>query len=192
MVWASKAVEFGYRWIVGSGLKVRFWEDIWFGSSPLSVQFWDLYCICREQGKTVSQVLDGYMVKLTFRRSFSPALMNMWYELEAVASSVTLSRDTDALVWQYTASGSYSTSSLYAIINYRGVTPFFIPVVWKLIVPPRIHIFLWLVAYNKLMTRDNLLREICINLWIVCSVLSMKASSIFSLTVWLPNIFGKR
>jgi hypothetical protein len=29
-------------------------------------------------------------------------------------------------------------------------------VVWKIIVPPRIHIFLWLVANNKILTRDNL------------------------------------
>ena len=27
---------------------------------------------------------------------------------------------------------------------------------WKLKVPPRIHIFLWLLANNKLLTRDNL------------------------------------
>ena len=28
--------------------------------------------------------------------------------------------------------------------------------VWKLIIPPRIHIFLWLLSRNKLLTRDNL------------------------------------
>jgi hypothetical protein len=36
------------------------------------------------------------------------------------------------------------------------VTPVFIPSVWELVVPPRIHIFLWLAAYNKIMTRDHL------------------------------------
>jgi hypothetical protein len=42
------------------------------------------------------------------------------------------------------------------VINFRGVTPVYIPSVWKLIVPPRIHFFLWLVSNNKLITRDNL------------------------------------
>lgn len=30
------------------------------------------------------------------------------------------------------------------------------PVVWNLRFPPKIHIFLWLLSHNKLMTRDNL------------------------------------
>ena len=34
--------------------------------------------------------------------------------------------------------------------------PVFIPAVWKLYVPPKIHVFLWLFSYNELMTRDNL------------------------------------
>jgi hypothetical protein len=36
------------------------------------------------------------------------------------------------------------------------VIPIYIPAVWSLVVPPRVHIFLWLFANNKLMTRDNL------------------------------------
>jgi hypothetical protein len=31
----------------------------------------------------------------------------------------------------------------------------FIPAVWKLIVPPRAHFFLWLLSMNKSLTRDN-------------------------------------
>lgn len=142
VMWASKAIKFGYIWSVGDGTKIRFWEDCWFGNSPLSIQFWDLYCICREQGQTIRQIWDGENLKLTFRRTFSPALMNTWYELEAIVGSIVYTEDSDSLVWQYTATGTYTTSSLYAIINYRGVSPVFIPSVWKLIVPPRIHIFL--------------------------------------------------
>lgn len=156
VVWASKAVNFGYRWSFGNGNLIRFWEDTWFGTSPLSVQVWGLYFICSEQCETVKQIWDGETIKLSFRRSFSPRMMELWYELEVIVSSVSFNNDTDSLVWQYTASGSYTTTSLYAIINYRGVTPIFIPFVWKLVVPPRIHIFPWLASYNKIMTRDNL------------------------------------
>ena len=52
--------------------------------------------------------------------------------------------------------GQYSTSSLYHVINFRGIQPIYPPVVWKLKVPPKIHVFLWLLSNNKLMTRDNL------------------------------------
>jgi hypothetical protein len=68
--------------------------------------------------------------------------MQQWYDLEGVASSISFSRDCDALISQYESS-QCSTNSLYAIINFgRGLTPTYIPVVWKL-------------AHNKLMTRDK-------------------------------------
>lgn len=46
--------------------------------------------------------------------------------------------------------------SLYAVINCRGVFPQYVHIVWKLVVPPRVQIFLWLVSHNKILTRDNL------------------------------------
>ena len=35
----------------------------------------------------------------------------------------------------------------------------FVHAVWKLIVPPRVHIFLWLMSKGKLLTRDNLVKR---------------------------------
>jgi hypothetical protein len=82
--------------------------------------------------------------------------MEQWFALEEICKSIVFSSDCDSLIWTYTANGQYSTSSLYNIISFRGVTPIHIPAVWSLVVPPRVHIFLWLLANNKLMTRDNL------------------------------------
>jgi hypothetical protein len=53
----------------------------------------------------------------------------------------------------------HPVSSLYSIINFRGVVPVHILAVWKLHVPPRLHVFLWLLANNKLLTRDNLVKR---------------------------------
>jgi hypothetical protein len=41
-------------------------------------------------------------------------------------------------------------------MNNNGVVPVHTPAIWKLHVPPRIQIFLWLLSNNKLLTRDNL------------------------------------
>ena len=35
----------------------------------------------------------------------------------------------------------------------------FVHAVWKLIVPPRVRIFLWLMSKGKLLTRDNLVKR---------------------------------
>jgi hypothetical protein len=29
----------GYRWRIRNGRKVRFWEDLWFGTCSLAIQF---------------------------------------------------------------------------------------------------------------------------------------------------------
>ena len=49
-------LKFGFRWEVGNGERVRFWEDTWFGTSPLATQFWPVYPVCNEQTKTIKEV----------------------------------------------------------------------------------------------------------------------------------------
>jgi hypothetical protein len=44
-------------------------------------------------------------------------------------------------------------------VNNREVKQVYTPVMWKIKVPPRIHIFLWLLANNKVLTRDNLAKR---------------------------------
>uniref|UniRef100_A0A453STI6 Reverse transcriptase zinc-binding domain-containing protein n=1 Tax=Aegilops tauschii subsp. strangulata TaxID=200361 RepID=A0A453STI6_AEGTS len=36
VMWAAKALKFGYRWQIGDGTKIRLWEDIWFVSTVLA------------------------------------------------------------------------------------------------------------------------------------------------------------
>jgi hypothetical protein len=63
------------------------------------------------------------------------------------------------IIWQYNSSGKYSVQSLYAVVNDRGIKQVFTPVMWKVNVPPRLHIFLWLLANNKVLTRQNLAKK---------------------------------
>ena len=48
-MWAMQAVRVGYKWSVGNGKSIRFWEDIWHGNAPLATQFWDLYFLVNEK-----------------------------------------------------------------------------------------------------------------------------------------------
>jgi hypothetical protein len=152
-----------YKWVVGNGAKVRFWEDQWLGGTSLAILFWDIYFVCHQQGVTIRDVWDGVNIKLTFRRVFDNKMMEQWYQIEQIIRSIHFSEVDDALVWELHSSGLYTSQSLYAIINFRGVTPVYIPAVWNLNVPPRVHVFLWLMYHNKLLTRDNLCKRQEIN-----------------------------
>jgi hypothetical protein len=120
---------------------VRFWEDTWFGTSPLVVQFWDLYSICDQVGSTVAEIWDGQEVKLTFRRTFSSRMMERWLELQEVVSSRAYNSDGDALIWTYESKGEYSTKSLCSV-TLEGCNQ-----------------SMFLQYGNQIMTVDNLLKR---------------------------------
>ena len=138
VMWAKQAVQIGIKWLVGDGRRVRFWEDHWFGNSSLAIQFWPLYVLVNEQGKTVTDAWDGTTLKFSFRRTVSPLLINMWDEIISIAESVVFSNDPDSIVWKFTSNGIYSVQSLYAVINFRGVKPVHSPAIWGLRIPPRV------------------------------------------------------
>jgi hypothetical protein len=83
-------------------------------------------------------------------------VLAQWMEMQQIASSISFTDEPDTMIWHFNSSGRYSVQSLYGIVTDRGVRQIFTPVVWKITVPPRIHIFLWLLAKNKILTRDNL------------------------------------
>jgi len=91
----------GIMWRVGDGKNVRFWDDHWFGNSSLAIQFWPLYVICEQQGKTIRQVWDGVNLMLSFTRTVSKNIMNLWLDLLSIVESVTLNDDSDQIIWSF-------------------------------------------------------------------------------------------
>jgi hypothetical protein len=118
--------------------------------------------------KTFAQIASGFglMIEVdwstlfkTFRRSVLERLMEMWFELLGIEEEVNLVEEEDQIVWSFCSNGKFSVQSLYAIINHRGVKPVFVQSVWKLKIPPKVQIFLWLLSKNKLLTRTNLAKR---------------------------------
>jgi hypothetical protein len=68
VLWACKAAQMGYSWRVGNGQQICFWEDRWFGTTSLAIQYWPLYVIANEKGKTIATSWDGVELKFSFRK----------------------------------------------------------------------------------------------------------------------------
>lgn len=133
------------------------------GNTSLAILFWPLYVINEQHEKTIRDIWNGEVLRLSFRRNVSERLMLMWDELNYVTGSIQLSSEEDQIMWSYSSSGKYSVQSLYAVINHRGVVPVFIQAVSKLFIAPRVQFFLWLLSNNKLLTRDNLVKRRTVN-----------------------------
>lgn len=127
IMWASRAAKLGYQWVVGDGKSIRFWEDQWFGGSSLAIQFWNLYYICNEKLATLAEVWDGVTIRLSFRRNFGARLLEQWESLSQILSSLVLSPESDQMLWKLNNSGIYTSRSLYAIVNCRGIFPVYVP-----------------------------------------------------------------
>jgi hypothetical protein len=94
--------------------------------------------LSNQQTKTVAKPLDGITLRCSFRRTFSDEMMSQWHEILSIANSITFYEDDDQLLWSYEINGVYSSKSMYALFNFRGVTPIFLPAVWDLKIPPRV------------------------------------------------------
>ena len=82
-------------------------------------------------------------------------LLLLWFDLVSITKSIKISDEDDALIWNLESNGKYSVRSMYVMVNFRGISPVFIPDIWHIHVPPNVHIFLWLLAHNKLLVREN-------------------------------------
>ena len=82
--------------------------------------------------------------------------MNDWLEVKQLASAISFTSEEDSLIWMFSSKGVYSSQTLYKIINFRGVTQIHVSAVWKLVIPPRVQFFLWLLSKNRNLTRDVL------------------------------------
>jgi hypothetical protein len=89
--------------------------------------------------------------------------MVQWFEILQIAQSIHINNETVALIWMWEATGIYSVKSMYAVINFRGIKTVDIYGVGKIKIPPKIHFFLWLLAHNKHLTRDNLSKRQNVN-----------------------------
>jgi hypothetical protein len=156
VMWASRAVSVGYKWKVGDGRSIKFWEDIWFGNSPLVPNFGTFTSFLTSRLRPLGICGMGSRLEALLGGFFPDEMMVSWLELIEIAKTISYSEENDQIIWQYETNGIYSSSSMYAIVNFRGIQPIYLPSMWKLKIPPRIQVFLWLFSQKKIMTRDNL------------------------------------
>jgi hypothetical protein len=92
------------------------------GGTSLAILFWYIYIICNEENCTISEISRDGEPWLTFKRFSNQKLLDKWDELVAIVEDLVLSSEKDQLVWKLNSSGTYSSQSLYVVLNPRGVT----------------------------------------------------------------------
>jgi hypothetical protein len=109
VLWTPRVAKMDYKWKLGKGTRIHFWEDVWIETTSLAIQYWTIYCLVNEHNKSMSELWDGETLKCTFRRCIDRRLFDMWDELVNLVTIVEMSEEDDALIWQFQSNGVYSS-----------------------------------------------------------------------------------
>lgn len=94
---------------------------------------------------------------LNFRRHLVGENAVMFENLKRMCSDIHLSQEIDRVNWSLDKNG-FSTKSLYNRISCEGVkVPY--RFLWKIKIPHKIKIFLWLIIKNRILSKENLIKR---------------------------------
>lgn len=141
-----------FRWQVGNGKDTRFWLDNWgVKDSPL-INYIDLSI---PMNKISDKVGDLVLGNGSWNMSYLDNLMSKDLCLSLCSEIPPMENSSDdKIVWGLQSNGSFSVKSAY---NYRINNSHRFPIfklIWRLDVPERVKIFIWLLAHNRIPTRE--------------------------------------
>lgn len=155
-----EVVNRGIGWVLGDGKIIRFWQDRWLLSTPLLEWVSDQLPV-EERGQRVADYwIEGVGWDMERIAVFLPEFMRQ--RLLAVVIGGCYGVE-DKMSWVGTENGRFTVSSAYLIqsvdeISKQCMSRFF-DRVWRVMVPERARIFLWLVGNQVVLTNAERVRR---------------------------------
>jgi hypothetical protein len=97
-------------------------------------------------------------VNISFSRWLTPDLQSEWCTIKDEIFAIQLGSDQDTVSWKLESNGKFSVKSTYNALTICESGSSF-KNIWKGKIPPKIKIFLWLVANDAILTKDNMLKR---------------------------------
>ena len=132
----------------------RLWLDSLDGRVPFKDRFPLLFETCTDQNCIVDKFKCLDQIS-SFRRRMSPEMMKQWEEMNKEMLNLKQSDWPDEVYWKLDSSGKYTTKSMYTWLE-RDIAGSKFEWIWDAKLPLKIQIFLWQMAQNAILTRDNM------------------------------------
>ncbi|KAL5168952.1 putative ribonuclease H protein [Glycine soja] len=156
------------RWKLGRGDKFLFWEDPWGdGGVPLKDQFPELFSISSQRDLRVEEVgswtENGWVWNMVWRRNLFDNEVQLASNFIDHIHQIRVNNNlNDTWVWGAESSGIFSTKSGYQVIKaemvdegqYLGFKK-----LWEIKLPPKALSFVWRLLWDRLPTKDNLIKR---------------------------------
>lgn len=156
-----------FKWILGNGESIYFWEDYWTEGGPLMFKLPRMYRISKLKHSSVHCFLENWerfgggdliWSRRLHSRDHDDVLM-----LSTIVNSISLSRREDSLKYWLPSKGVFSTKNCTLLLTYQAqhsqstsLNSGVWSKIWSVKVPPKITIFLWKLQWSILPTRQFL------------------------------------
>jgi mannosylglycoprotein endo-beta-mannosidase len=150
--------------VVGSGVRVSFWQDVWCGDIPLSLAFPVVYSLALNKEATVAEyveVNDGIVAwNVSFVRSANDWELEEFSAFFSKLYGTAIRRgEDDKMAWTGSKNGSFTVRSMYSSVVSRSRANFPWKGIWKTKCPLKVSFFVWEATHGKILTSDNLRRK---------------------------------
>ena len=165
------------RFIVGLGNRVRFWQDGWYGDQSFQLAFPRLYGIALDKEASVEASLlrqgaeDRRIWDVRLIRDLNEWEMDEGLLFLRILGVYTPPLDVgDRKRWKLKPNGEFDTQSYYNKLRDSPSIVFPWKGIWRVKAPRQVSFFIWCVAWNKILTGDNLRlrRLVLVNWCIMC------------------------
>ena len=164
----GQVIQNGLKWKVGSGDKIKFWEDKWIcGKETLAEKYPRLYLISSQQNQLIRQVGShkdiGWEWNFTWRRPLFDNEIDLAISfVREIEGKAIQQQGSDVWEWIGDPTDQYSTHNAYNMLGEEsavGSQEDCFEELWRIKIPSRIAVFAWRLLRDRLPTRQNLQRR---------------------------------
>ena len=163
------------QFVAGLGNRVRFWQNRWYGDQPLQLAFPRLYGIAIDKEASVEASLssqgkeDRRIWDVRFIRDLNDWKMDEGLQFLRILGANTPPLDVgNRMRWKLKPNGKFDIWSYYNKLRDSPSIVFPLKGIWRVKAPRRVSFFVWCVAWNKILTGDNLrLRGLVLVNWCI-------------------------
>jgi hypothetical protein len=101
---------------VKDGVKTRFWEDTWVGSTPVRFRYPSIYNIVCDPHAMVANVMATSPHNVSFRRALVDSNLNAWNSLVAQLVNVEIGEGSYSFRWDLTQTGKFSVKLMTRVL----------------------------------------------------------------------------
>ncbi|XP_038995022.1 uncharacterized protein LOC120119250 [Hibiscus syriacus] len=157
-----------YTFLVGDGIFIQFWQDIWAMDYPLLIIFPRLFAMSTNKMGKLSEFGDyssaGWIWDVQFRRNLNDWELEQWSNFMVVISTFSFSWETsDGMIWKGNGDGVYTVKSGVNICSSESLGSeevfFWKKIIWRSQLPPRVESFMWQVVLGKLAVKTQLIKR---------------------------------